>query len=112
VGSRSKVPHVSYLGDTTVGEDVNIGAGTITANYDGVRKNATVIEDGAFIGVDTMLRAPVRVGRGARTGAGSVVTRDVPPGTTAVGMPARAIRRRDRGEAADSPTEGEGRPGG
>jgi bifunctional UDP-N-acetylglucosamine pyrophosphorylase/glucosamine-1-phosphate N-acetyltransferase len=93
VGRGSKVPHVSYLGDATVGEDVNIGAGTITANYDGTRKNPTVIEDGAFIGVDTMLRAPVRVGRGARTGAGSVVTRDVPPGVTAVGMPARAIRR-------------------
>jgi len=95
VGRGSRVPHVSYLGDATVGEDVNIGAGTITANYDGTRKNPTVIEDGAFIGVDTMLRAPVRVGRGARTGAGSVVTRDVPPGVTAVGMPARAIRRRD-----------------
>jgi bifunctional UDP-N-acetylglucosamine pyrophosphorylase/glucosamine-1-phosphate N-acetyltransferase len=112
VGSRSKVPHVSYLGDAVVGEDVNVGAGTITANYDGVRKNATVIEDGAFIGVDTMLRAPVRVGRGARTGAGSVVTRDVPPGMTAVGMPARAIRRRDRGEVVDSPAGGEARPGG
>src|SRR4030088_720976 len=95
VGRGSRVPHVSYLGDATVGEDVNIGAGTITANYDGTRKNPTVIEDGAFIGVDTMLRAPVRVGRGAVTGAGSVVTRDVPPGVTAVGMPARAIRRRD-----------------
>jgi len=95
---------VSYLGDATVGEDVNIGAGTITANYDGTRKNATVIDDGAFIGVDTMLRAPVRVGRGARTGAGSVVTRDVPPGTTAVGMPARAIRRRP----AAAPEAGEG----
>jgi bifunctional UDP-N-acetylglucosamine pyrophosphorylase/glucosamine-1-phosphate N-acetyltransferase len=94
VGRRSKVPHVSYLGDTTVGEDVNVGAGTITANYDGVGKNPTVIEDGAFIGVDTMLRAPVRVGRGARTGAGAVVTRDVPPGTTAVGMPARMLKRK------------------
>ncbi len=104
VGRGSKVPHVSYLGDATVGEDVNIGAGAITANYDGTRKNRTVIEDGAFIGVDTMLRAPVRVGRGARTGAGSVVTRDVPPGATVVGMPARAPRKR-----ALSPAEGEGR---
>jgi len=106
VGRGSKVPHVSYLGDATVGEDVNVGAGAITANYDGVRKNPTVIEDGAFIGVDTMLRAPVRVGRGARTGAGSVVTRDVPPGATAVGMPARAIRRRpDPGAPPPEPAE-------
>lgn len=99
VGRGTKIGHVSYLGDATVGEDVNIGAGAITANYDGQGKQATVIEDGAFIGVDTMLRAPVRVGRGARTGAGSVVTRDVPPGTTAVGMPARAIRKREAGPA-------------
>ena len=95
VGRGSKVPHVSYLGDTTVGENVNIGAGTITANFDKGVKNRTTIEDGAFIGVDTMLRAPVRVGRGARTGAGSVVTKDVPPGATAVGVPARVLRRRE-----------------
>ena len=94
VGRGTQMGHFSYLGDSTVGEDVNIGAGTVTANYDGARKHTTVIEDGAFIGSDTVLRAPVRVGRSARTGAGSVVTRDVPPGATAVGMPARAIRRR------------------
>ena len=120
IGRGSRVPHVSYLGDTAVGEDVNIGAGTITANYDGVGKNPTVIEDGAFVGVDTMLRAPVRVGRGARTGAGSVVTRDVPPGATAVGMPARVIRRGQspppspipRSGARPEPGEREGRGGG
>jgi bifunctional UDP-N-acetylglucosamine pyrophosphorylase / glucosamine-1-phosphate N-acetyltransferase len=120
IGRGSRVPHVSYLGDTAVGEDVNIGAGTITANYDGVGKNPTVIEDGAFLGVDTMLRAPVRVGRGARTGAGSVVTRDVPPGATAVGMPARVIRRGQpppqlptpRSRPRPDPGEGEGRGGG
>jgi bifunctional UDP-N-acetylglucosamine pyrophosphorylase/glucosamine-1-phosphate N-acetyltransferase len=95
VGSRSKVPHFSYLGDSTVGENVNIGAGSVTANFDKGVKNRTVIEDDAFIGVDTMLRAPVRVGRGARTGAGSVVTRDVPAGATAVGVPARVVRRKE-----------------
>jgi bifunctional UDP-N-acetylglucosamine pyrophosphorylase/glucosamine-1-phosphate N-acetyltransferase len=84
---------MSYLGDTVVGENVNIGAGTITANYDGQRKNPTEIGDGAFIGVDTMLRAPVKVGKRSRTGAGSVVTKDIPDGATAVGVPARIIRR-------------------
>jgi bifunctional UDP-N-acetylglucosamine pyrophosphorylase / glucosamine-1-phosphate N-acetyltransferase len=94
VGSHSRVPHVSYLGDTDLGQDANIGAGTITANFDGTNKNRTEIGDEAFIGVDTMLVAPVRVGRGARTGAGSVVTKDVPDGATAVGVPARVIRKK------------------
>ena len=93
LGSGTKVHHFSYLGDATVGKDVNVGAGTVTANYDGKRKLPTTIEDGAFLGVDTMLVAPVRVGRRAKTGAGAVVTKDVPPGMLAVGVPARAIKR-------------------
>jgi bifunctional UDP-N-acetylglucosamine pyrophosphorylase / glucosamine-1-phosphate N-acetyltransferase len=94
VGRGSAVPHVSYLGDTDLGEDANIGAGTITANFDGAKKNRTVIGDGAFVGVDTMLVAPVKLGKGSRTGAGSVVTKDIPDGATAVGVPARVIRRK------------------
>jgi bifunctional UDP-N-acetylglucosamine pyrophosphorylase/glucosamine-1-phosphate N-acetyltransferase len=89
LGARSKQHHFSYLGDADIGEDVNIGAGTITANYDGRRKHRTVIGDRAFIGSDTILRAPVTIGEGSVTGAGSVVTHDVPPGTTVVGVPAR-----------------------
>jgi bifunctional UDP-N-acetylglucosamine pyrophosphorylase/glucosamine-1-phosphate N-acetyltransferase len=94
VGRGSRVPHVSYLGDTDLGEDANIGAGTITANFNGVSKSRTVIGDGSFVGVDTMLVAPVKLGKGSRTGAGSVVTKDVPDGATAVGVPARVIRRK------------------
>ena len=94
VGPRSRVPHVSYLGDTDLGADANIGAGTITANFDGENKNRTEIGDGAFVGVDTMLVAPVKLGRQARTGAGSVVTKDIPDGATAVGVPARVVRRK------------------
>ncbi len=95
VGEDTKVQHMSYLGDATVGRGVNIGAGTVTCNFKyGVPgKHPTVIEDGAFIGSDTMLNAPVRVGAGAVTGAGSVVTRDIPPGAVAVGVPARVVRR-------------------
>lgn len=92
VGDYTKVHHMSYLGDAAVGSRVNIGAGTITCNFDGKRKHVTVIEDEAFIGSDTMLIAPIRVGKGAVTGAGSVVNKDVPPGGVAVGVPARVIR--------------------
>ena len=101
MGAGTQQHHVSYLGDAEVGEAVNIGAGAITANFDGERKNRTVIGDHAFIGVDTMLRAPVTIGPGARTGAGAVVTRDVAAGKTVVGMPARNIelRRSRRAEA-------------
>lgn len=84
VGEGSKVPHLSYIGDATIGRDVNVGAGSITCNYDGAHKHATVIGDGAFIGSDTMLVAPVRIGEGAITGAGSAITRDVPADALAV----------------------------
>lgn len=78
VGKGSKVPHLSYMGDAEIGDGVNIGAGSITCNYDGFEKHRTIIEDDAFIGSDTMFVAPVRIGRGAFTGAGSVITDDVP----------------------------------
>lgn len=93
LGRGVKMGHFSYMGDATVGENVNIGAGTITANYDGVNKHRTEIEADAFIGSDTMLVAPLKIGKGARTGAGSVVTKDVPDHTVVVGIPARAIRK-------------------
>ena len=89
VDSGAKIHHVGYLGDTVVGSDVNVGAGTITCNYDGVEKHVTEIGDGAFVGSGTLLVAPVVVGSKAMTGAGSVVTRDVPPSAKAYGVPAR-----------------------
>ncbi len=92
LGPGAKMGHFSYLGDTTVGANANIGAGTITCNYDGEHKYPTEIGEGAFIGSDTMLVAPVKVGEYARTGAGAVVTKDIPPHTLAVGVPARVIR--------------------
>ena len=103
LGAGSKQHHVSYLGDATIGTRVNIGAGTITANYDGTNKSRTTIGDGAFIGVDTMIVAPREIGAGARTGAGAVVTKDVPPGKLAVGVPARIREPRPRPEA-DTPS--------
>ncbi|MDX1659555.1 MAG: bifunctional UDP-N-acetylglucosamine diphosphorylase/glucosamine-1-phosphate N-acetyltransferase GlmU [Nitriliruptorales bacterium] len=84
VGEGSKVPHLSYIGDATIGTGVNVGAGTITCNYDGFDKHETIIEDDAFIGSDTMLVAPVRIGRGAVTGAGSAIAEDVPADALAV----------------------------
>ena len=88
IGEGAKVPHLSYIGDATVGPRANVGAGTITANYDGRAKHRTEIGADARIGSNTVLRAPVRVGDGAYTGAGSVVTHDVPPGALAKGVPA------------------------
>jgi bifunctional UDP-N-acetylglucosamine pyrophosphorylase/glucosamine-1-phosphate N-acetyltransferase len=84
LGPGSKANHLTYLGDATVGSRVNVGAGTITCNYDGVQKHPTVIEDGAFIGSDTQLVAPVRIGRGAYVAAGSSITKDVPAGALGV----------------------------
>jgi bifunctional UDP-N-acetylglucosamine pyrophosphorylase/glucosamine-1-phosphate N-acetyltransferase len=84
VGEGSKVPHLSYIGDATIGRGANIGAGTITCNYDGVRKHRTVIGDGAFVGSDTMLVAPVRIGADAVTAAGSAISRDVPDGSLGI----------------------------
>jgi bifunctional UDP-N-acetylglucosamine pyrophosphorylase/glucosamine-1-phosphate N-acetyltransferase len=92
VGKGSKVPHLSYIGDAEIGEGANLGAGTITANYDGVNKSRTSIGDGAFTGINTNLVAPVTIGADSYTGAGSVVSKDVPPGRLAVGAPARAIK--------------------
>ncbi len=91
IGRGSKVPHLTYVGDAIVGEGVNIGAGTVTCNYDGFHKYETVIEDGVFIGSDTMLVAPVRVGKGATTGAGSTITKDVPPGALAIGRAKQVV---------------------
>jgi bifunctional UDP-N-acetylglucosamine pyrophosphorylase/glucosamine-1-phosphate N-acetyltransferase len=97
LGRGVKMGHFSYVGDAEVGEETNIGAGTITCNFDGAVKHRTLVGRGAFIGSDTMLVAPVTLGDGARTGAGSVVTRDVPPGAVAVGAPARVVRTPSEG---------------
>lgn len=112
IGEGSKANHLAYLGDTTVGRNVNIGAGTITCNWDGREKHATVIEDDVYVGSDTMLVAPVRLGRRSATGAGAVVRGDVPPEALAVGAPARVIAGRgdrmkphEQGEGGDNASE-------
>ena len=98
LGPGTKMGHFSYMGDAQVGPEVNIGAGTITCNYDGKQKYNTVIGAGAFIGSDTMLVAPVRIGKGAQTGAGAVVTRDVADHTMVVGVPARPIHTEEESD--------------
>jgi bifunctional UDP-N-acetylglucosamine pyrophosphorylase/glucosamine-1-phosphate N-acetyltransferase len=92
LGKGSKANHLTYLGDATIGEKVNVGAGTITCNYDGVSKHQTVIEDGAFIGSDSQLIAPVRVGKGAYVAAGSSITDDVPPESLAIARGKQTIK--------------------
>lgn len=84
ISNRSKVPHLSYVGDSEIGSGVNVGASSVTVNYDGYKKHKTIIEDNVFIGSDTMLVAPVRIGKGAIVAAGSVITRDVPPNSLAI----------------------------
>jgi bifunctional UDP-N-acetylglucosamine pyrophosphorylase/glucosamine-1-phosphate N-acetyltransferase len=96
LGPGVKMGHFSYIGNATIGAGANIGAGTITCNYDGDKKHPTEIGEGVFIGSDTMLVAPVKLGDYARTGAGAVVTKDVPADTLAVGVPARAIKKLER----------------
>ncbi|MEZ5316649.1 MAG: bifunctional UDP-N-acetylglucosamine diphosphorylase/glucosamine-1-phosphate N-acetyltransferase GlmU [Vicinamibacterales bacterium] len=92
MGARSKANHLAYLGDSTIGEDVNVGAGTITCNYDGVKKHPTVLEDGVFVGSDSQLVAPVRVGKGAYVAAGSTVTEDVPADALAISRNRQTIK--------------------
>ncbi len=99
LSSGVKVGHFSYIGDADIGAGANVGAGTVTANFDGSQKHHTSIGARAFIGSDTILRAPVHIGSDARTGAGSVVTKDVPDGATVVGVPARIVRRDAIGRA-------------
>jgi len=115
IGPRSKANHLSYLGDATIGTDVNVGAGTITCNYDGEHKHATVIEDGAFIGSDSQLIAPVRVGKGAYVAAGSSITQDVPAGALGIARGKQAVidgwvdRRKEQPAAAKAATTSKGR---
>lgn len=92
IGSESKVPHLAYVGDATVGERVNIACGVITVNYDGRNKSHTTVEDGAFVGCDTMLVAPVTIGAGAYTAAGSTITDDVPPGALAIARSRQSVK--------------------
>jgi bifunctional UDP-N-acetylglucosamine pyrophosphorylase/glucosamine-1-phosphate N-acetyltransferase len=110
IGPRTKVHHVSYIGDATLGADTNVGAGTITCNYDGTAKHRTIVGEGVFIGSDTMLIAPLTLGDGARTGAGAVVNRDVPAGEVVVGVPARPISKREARPTVPTPADADSSP--
>ncbi len=107
IGRSTKVSHLSYVGDATVGDNVNVGAGTVTCNYDGFSKHRTVIEDDVFLGSDTMLVAPVRVGKGATTAAGSTITEDVPPGSLALGRARQVVKENWKRRPKGSKTGGE-----
>src|SRR5262249_3866273 len=101
IGANTKVPHLSYVGDADIGSDANLGASTLPANYDGVQKHRTTVGDGVHTSVHSSLVAPVELGEGSQTGAGAVVTHDVPPNTLVKGIPARVARpvREDEGDA-------------
>ena len=107
IGAGSKANHLSYLGDAEIGKNVNVGAGTITCNYDGVAKHRTIIEDGAFIGSNTALVAPVRIGAGAYVAAGSTITEDVPAGSLGVARSRQTVKE-GWSEARQRDTEDEG----
>jgi bifunctional UDP-N-acetylglucosamine pyrophosphorylase/glucosamine-1-phosphate N-acetyltransferase len=118
LGARSKANHLTYLGDAVIGSGVNVGAGTITCNYDGINKHQTIIEDGVFIGSDTSLVAPVRVEQGAYLGAGSTITEDVPAGSLGIargrqrnieGWVERKKAERESHRAAKAPLRQKGR---
>jgi bifunctional UDP-N-acetylglucosamine pyrophosphorylase/glucosamine-1-phosphate N-acetyltransferase len=94
IGAKTFVKHFSYIGDSSVGSCVNVGAGTVTANFDGLHKNNTVIQDKVNIGSDTIIVAPVKIGRRVVTGAGSVVIKNIPESTVVSGVPARVLRKR------------------
>ena len=98
LGPGTKMGHFSYIGNARIGKNVNIGAGTITCNYDGEKKHLTEIGDDVFIGSDTMLVAPVKIGDRSKTGAGAVVTRDVEPDTLVIGVPAKEIRKLEKSD--------------
>jgi bifunctional UDP-N-acetylglucosamine pyrophosphorylase/glucosamine-1-phosphate N-acetyltransferase len=97
--AKTWVKHFGYIGDSRLGRMVNVGAGCVTANFDGLKKHKTVIGDKAFLGSDTILVAPVKIGKSAKTGAGAVVTRNnnVPSGVTVAGVPARPLKKKSRG---------------
>ena len=99
LAADSRVGHFGYLGDVAVGERTNIGAGVVTCNYDGKEKHATIVGEDVFVGSDTMLVAPVELGDGAVTGAGSVVTKNVPAGITVVGIPAKPLHSTREGSS-------------
>src|SRR5260370_18590653 len=104
LGAHVQMHHFSYAGDASIGAFTNVGAGTITCNFDGARKHHTEVGEDVFLGSDTLLIAPVTLGDGARTGAGAVVRHDVPPGGVAVGVPARVIRHEEHPRTRRLPT--------